>query len=94
MIQWDEKLLKSGKAYNRKDHLAVLASATNAKVMKLFGTTDLHNGTGLNQAMAIKDILEEWNIVKQCVATCFDTTASNTRKFTGACILMEAFIAA
>ena len=90
-IHWDEKLLKAGKALNQQEHLAVLASSAK-EVVKLLGTTVLDSGTGLNQARAIKDMLEEWNIKEQCVAMCFDTTASNTGRFAGACILLEAFI--
>ena len=91
-IHWDEKLLKCGKAYTHKEHLAVLASSTNGKLVKLLGITDLDSGTGLNQAKAVKNMLDEWNIEQRCVAMCFDTTASNTGKFAGACILLEAFI--
>ena len=32
-MHWDEKLLKSGKAYNHKEHLVVLASATNENLV-------------------------------------------------------------
>ena len=91
-IHWDEKLLKCGKACTHKEHLAVLASSTNGKLVKLLGITDLDSGTGLNQAKAVKNMLDEWNIEQRCVAMCFDTTASNTGKFAGACILLEAFI--
>ena len=75
-----------------KEHLAVLASSTNGKLVKLLGITDLDSGTGLNQAKAVKNMLDEWSIEQRCVAMCFDTTASNTGKFAGACILLEAFI--
>ena len=91
-IHWDEKLLKCGKAYTHKEHLAVLASSTNGKLVKLLGITDLDSGTGLNQAKAVKNMLEEWIIEQRCVAMCFDSTASNTGKFAGACILLEALI--
>ena len=60
--------------------------------MKLLGITDLDSGTGLNQAKAVKNMLHEWSIEQRCVAMCFDTTASNTGKFAGACILLEALI--
>ena len=66
-IHWDKKLLKYGKAYTHKEHLAVLASATNGKLVKLLSTTDLDNGTGLNQTKAIKNMLQEWSIEQQCV---------------------------
>ena len=91
-ILWDEKLLKCRKAFTHKEHLAVLASATNEKLVKLLGTTDLDSETGLNLAKAIKNMLEEWSIEQRCVAMFFDTTASNTEKFAGACILLEALI--
>ena len=91
-IHWDEKLLKCGKAYTHKEHRAVLASSTNGKLVKLLGITDLDSGTGLNQAKAVKNMLDEWSIEQRCVAMCFDTTASNTGKFAGACILLEALI--
>ena len=91
-IHWDEKLLKCGKAYTHKEHLAVLANSTNGKLVKLLGITDLDSGTGLNQAKAVKNMLDEWSIEQRCVAMCFDTTASNTGKFAGACILLEALI--
>ena len=91
-IHWDEKLLKCGKAYTHKEHLAVLASSTNGKLVKLLGITNLDSGTGLNQAKAVKNMLDEWSMEQRCVAMCFDTTASNTGKFAGACILLEALI--
>ena len=58
-IHWDEKLLKCGKAYSHKEHLAVLASSTNGKLVKLLGITDLDSGTGSNQVKAVKNMLEE-----------------------------------
>ena len=72
-IQWDEKLLKCGKAYTHKEHIAVLPSSTNGKLVKLLGITDLDSGTGLNQAKAVKNMVEEWIIEQRCVAMCFDT---------------------
>ena len=45
----DEKLLKPGKAFNHNERLAVLTSATNGKLVKLMGTTDLDRGNGLNR---------------------------------------------
>ena len=91
-IHWNEKLLKAGKAFNQQGHIAVLAGSARGEVVKLLGTTVLDSGTGLNLARAIKDMLEEWNSKEQCVAMCFDTTASNTGRFAGARILLEAFI--
>ena len=68
-MHWDEKLLKCGKAYAHKEHLAVLASVTKVKLVKLLGTTNLDSGTAFNEAKAIKNMLEEWNIEQRCVST-------------------------
>ena len=53
-------------------------------------TTGFRRGTGLQQAEAIKELLDEWDLTDSCVAMCFDTTAANTGRFSGACILLEA----
>jgi len=89
-IHWDEKLMKERGDFTPMEHIAVLASHRHGT--KLLGTTSVEKGTGKNQAEAIKNILCNWDLEKQCVAMCFDTTASNTGKFNGACILLEALL--
>ena len=84
----DEKMLKESGDTEQTTHLAVLASHGNQS--KLLGTTSVDRGTGLQQAEAIKEMLDDWEITEKYVATCFDATASNTGKFSGACILLEA----
>ena len=56
------------------------------------GTTGLRRSTGLQQAEAIKELLDEWDLTDSCVAMCFDTTAANTGWFSGACTLLEAIL--
>ena len=89
-IHWDEKLLKQDNDYQPKEHIAILSS--HGDDIKLLGTTRLESGSGFNQANAIKSFLDEWNIQELCLAMCFDTTSSNTGKFNGACILLEALL--
>ena len=89
-IHWDEKLLKQGDDYKPKQHIAILSSHGND--IKLLGTTRLESGSGLNQANAIKNMLDEWDIQELCLGMCFDTTASNTGKFSCVCILLEAIL--
>ena len=48
--------------------------------IKLLETTRSESGSGLNQANAIKNMLDEWDIQELCLGMCFDTTASNTGK--------------
>ena len=52
--------------------------------------TRLESGSGLNQANAVKNMLDEWDTCELRLGMCFDTTASNTAKLNGACILLEA----
>lgn len=46
-------------------------------------------GTGKNCADAVFNLLTDWDVVENIVATCFDTTASNTGVLNGACLLLE-----
>ena len=89
-IHGDEKLFPDGRDFTAFEHITVLSSHHNGT--KLLGTTSPKKETGKNQAEAIKNILHDWELVKQSVATCFDTTASNTGKFHGACIHSEALL--
>ena len=89
-IHWDEKRLKQSGDVQQTPHTAVLSS--NGNDSKLLGTTGLRRGTGLQQAEAIKELLGEWDLTDSCVAMCSDTTAANTGRFSGACILLEAIL--
>ena len=77
-IHWDEKLLKQGDDYVPKEHIVILSSHGNN--IKLLGTTRFESGSGLNQANAIKNKLDEWDIQELCLGMYFDTIASNTGK--------------
>jgi len=49
----------------------------------------LISGTGQNQAEAVFQALEEWGLIDHVQALCCDTTASNTGRLKGACIILE-----
>lgn len=69
------------------DRLPVLISGVG--VEQLLGVPKLPSGTGDAQAAAVIRCLEEWGVTDRVVALCFDTTASNTGRHSGACILIE-----
>ena len=47
------------------------------------------NGTGASQADALIVTCETWNVKDKVVATCWDTTASNSGRRSGADILFQ-----
>lgn len=64
----------------------VLTSATNDK---LLGIPIIPNGSGEAIAEAVVNLLNKWKIVDLTEMVCFDTTASNTGRFTGAVVRLE-----
>lgn len=69
------------------DRIAILVSGDG--VDKLLAVPKLTSGTGQAQADAVMEVLRDWEVEDRIVALTFDTTASNTGRFSGACILIE-----
>ena len=88
IVQWDGKLLLHLKnKHGKVDRLPVLVS--NAEVQELLGIPKIEKGTGVAQANAILQLLQEWNITNEVAGLCFDTTASNSGPSNGTCTLLE-----
>ncbi|KAK3882971.1 hypothetical protein Pcinc_012692 [Petrolisthes cinctipes] len=49
----------------------------------------LLSGTGDQQASAVHALIQEWGLYVDVIGLCFDTTAANTGRCNGACILIE-----
>lgn len=49
----------------------------------------MNSGTGADSANAVYDLAVAWKVVNALVAMIFDTTASNTGQYNGACVLLE-----
>ena len=49
----------------------------------------LDSSSGKAQAKAVLDALQDWNLDDQVQIMCCDTTASNTGRLYGACVLLE-----
>ena len=75
-VHSDRKMLPALMSKELVDHLAVLVSGNGT--MKLLGVSKLPNGTGLSQATAVFNLIQEWNLTDHTKFMCFDTTASNT----------------
>ena len=69
------------------DRLPILLSGPN--IDKLLGVPKLTSGTGEQQANAVVDALQEWGVSEAVVSMYFDTTAANTGRRSGTCILLE-----
>jgi hypothetical protein len=90
VVHWDGKLLPNfSDTESFVDRLPVLLSSLIDGTTKLLGVPALESGTGRAVADGVHEQLKLWNFEEQVVAMCFDTTASNTGKFAGACRLLE-----
>jgi hypothetical protein len=86
-VHWDGKMLPALESKENVDRLAILVSGDG--VVKLLGVPQLANGTGIAQADAVFNTLTDWNLADRVQAMSFDTTASNTGRKGGACVLLE-----
>ncbi|GBM04206.1 hypothetical protein AVEN_41026-2-1, partial [Araneus ventricosus] len=87
-VHWDGKLLP---ALNVRDateeRLSIIVSFSDRE--QLIGVPKLQNETGKEQAHAVWIALTHWCLETDVQILCSDTTASNTSRLNGACILLE-----
>ncbi len=69
------------------DHLPILVSGDG--VDQLLGVPKLPSGSGQASAAAVYEAALAWGICDRIKAMSFDTTAVNTGRLNGACILIE-----
>lgn len=86
-IHWDGKMLPALSSNDMVDRLPVIITYDDRE--QLLGVPALTSGTGEDQAAAVFQLLEEWGLSDKVQALCCDTTASNTGRLRGACILLE-----
>lgn len=87
-VHWDGKLLPAlNVRYSKEERLPIVASFGDCE--QLLAVPKLKNSTGREQANAVYNALIDWEITKNVEFLCFDTTASNTGRLNGACVLIE-----
>lgn len=87
-VHWDGKLLPALNVRDSKEErLPIVISYGDCE--KIIAVPKLNNSTGKEQALAVHNALVDWNIEDKVQFLCFDTTASNTGRFNGACVLLE-----
>ena len=87
VVHWDGKILPEITGRGKTDRLPVLVSGDGFE--KLLGVPKLAAGTGINEANAVCDLLEQWKLDDKVQALSFDTTSGNTGHLKGACVLIE-----
>jgi hypothetical protein len=87
IVHWDEKMLPSLTGKDMVERMPVLISCEGRE--QLLGVPQLLAGTGEEQAKNVFQLLIDWGITDSVVAVCCDTTASNTGRLKGACVLLE-----
>jgi hypothetical protein len=90
VVHWDGKLLADLCGKDHVDRLPIIV--TGFGVSQLLKVSKIASGTGKNQAAAVVQALDEWNVTDRVVGMCFDTTSSNTGLKTGACVEIERMI--
>ena len=86
-VHWDGKLLPQLSGKEKEDRLPVIV--TDKKLEKILSIPRLPSGSGEHQAQAVFEALEAAGLEDKVAAISFDTTASNTGRANGSCVLLE-----
>jgi len=81
------KILPTLVGKEKCDRLPVVVTAL--KTEQLLGVPHLSSGTGSEICSAVIDELENWGLLEKIQGFVFDTTASNSGRLNGACVLIE-----
>lgn len=89
VIHWDGKIVKEITG-EKEDRIGVILTGhPEYKSGKLLAIPAVDSSSGVNQANAVLSCIQDWNISRNIVGLCFDTTSSNSGKYTGACVVLE-----
>ncbi len=86
VVHWDGKIFPDLTGRNKVDRLPVIVSGG---VSQHLAVPKLGSGSGILQANAAAEVVPQWGVVEDLAGMYFDTTASNTRRLAGACVLLE-----
>lgn len=87
-LHWDGKLLPALNVKSSKEERLPIAITFGNKE-QLIAVPKLANSSGKEQAQAVWNAISNWNLEDKVEILCCDTTASNTGRFNGACVLLE-----
>ncbi|XP_067621941.1 uncharacterized protein [Eurosta solidaginis] len=87
-VHWDGKLLPSLNVKSSKEERLPIVISFEEKE-QILAVPKLESSSGKNQANAVLNTLNDWNLNDKVQIMCCDTTASNTGRLNGACVLLE-----
>jgi hypothetical protein len=88
VVHFDGKLLPAlTDGTKKEERVAILVSYS--KMEKLLGVPKVASATGENLSQSVFNTITEWELQNQVVAMSFDTTAANTGRLNGACVLLQ-----
>ena len=87
-INFDGKLLGDLEgSFDKVNRLAVVAVQEEGNQLLCIAKTD--DSTGKVEAATVKEALDNWRISDGIIASCFDTTSSNTGIYSGSTVLLQ-----
>ena len=87
VVHWVGKLVMDLTTKEHMDGLPIIISEIGGA--QLLAVARLGSSTGESMAAAVVSALETWGVADQVVGISFDTTASNTGRRNGSCVLIE-----
>ncbi|XP_036340150.1 uncharacterized protein LOC118749456 [Rhagoletis pomonella] len=87
-VHWDGKLLPGLDVKSSKEERLPIIISFEEKE-QLLAVPKLESSSGKEQAKAVSNALNDWNLKDKVQIMCCDTTASNTGRLKGACVLLE-----
>lgn len=87
-VHWDGKLLPGLDVRScKEERLPIIITYDGNE--QLLAVPKLDSSSGKDQAKAVSNALHDWNLNEKVQIMCCDTTASNTGRLNGACVLLE-----
>lgn len=91
-VHFDSKLMIALKNKKKENRVAIIITGPQVEGYQFLNTLPADSGKGTDEADLVYKVLCDWNLVDKVVGLCFDTTATNTGCYSGACTMLENLI--
>jgi hypothetical protein len=89
VLHWDGKQLTDERATSERLAVLVSGDTIDCQQGKLLAAHALDSGSANSQTKECIKGIEEWGLASSIVATCFDTTATNTGRLQGTAVAIK-----